>query len=236
MKIGPYIGNSWDALLRDEFQKPYYQKLRHFLAEEYGSRTVYPPPEKIFRALSLTAYEDVKVVILGQDPYHEPGQAEGLCFSVAEGTDRPPSLLNIFREIKDETGLEIPPSGESSLLSWAEQGVLLLNTCLTVREHQANSHRGKGWEILTDRIIEILSARPQAMVFILWGRNARMKKKLIDPRHLILEGAHPSPLSAYNGFFGGNYFVRANAFLTEQGRKPINWDISKIEKGKTHVG
>jgi len=223
------IGNSWDALLADQFESEYYQKLRAFLIKEYREHTVYPAMENIFSALKMTAYEDVRVVILGQDPYHEPGQAHGMAFSVMPGVQQPPSLVNIFKEIRDDLGIPMPDKNNGYLVPWARQGVLLLNTSLTVREHQAGSHRGKGWEILTDRIIELLSERGEPMVFILWGRNARSKVPLIDlSKHMVLEGPHPSPLSAYSGFFGGKYFSKANAFLEANGRTPIDWSLPEI--------
>ncbi len=218
------IGNEWDALLADEFKKDYYLKLRQFLISEYNSRRIFPPMNDIFNALRYTSYSDVKAVIIGQDPYHEIGQAHGLCFSVKEGVEPPPSLVNIFKEIHDELGIEPPKSGE--LTKWAKSGVLLLNATLTVREGQANSHKGMGWEILTDRIIELLNEREQPIVFLLWGRNARDKARLItNRRHLILQCAHPSPLSAYNGFFGCGHFKRANEFLKENGIEPIDWKL-----------
>ncbi len=218
------IGNEWDALLADEFKKDYYLKLRQFLISEYNSRRIFPPMNDIFNALRYTSYSDVKAVIIGQDPYHEIGQAHGLCFSVKEGVQPPPSLVNIFKEIHDELGIEPPKSGE--LTKWAKSGVLLLNATLTVREGYANSHKGMGWEILTDRIIELLNEREQPIVFLLWGRNARDKARLItNRRHLILQCAHPSPLSAYNGFFGCGHFKRANEFLQENGIEPIDWRL-----------
>ncbi len=221
-----HIGNSWDDLLKDEFQKDYYLKLRQFLIGEYKNHTVYPDMHDIFNALVNTPYEDVKVVILGQDPYHEPGQAHGMCFSVKPGVKTPPSLVNIYKELKDDLGIE--PHSDGYLMKWAEQGVLLMNTCLTVREHQANSHRNKGWEILTDKIIELLNQREKPMVFILWGANAKSKIPLITGKqHLILTGAHPSPLSAYNGFFGGRYFSRANEFLVSTGQEPVDWNLDR---------
>ena len=216
------IGNSWDELLEGEFKKDYYLELRKFLKYEYSHYTVYPSMHDIFNALKYTPFEKVKAVVLGQDPYHGPGQAHGLCFSVQKGIQKPPSLVNIFKEINSETGAAIPKDGW--LVPWAEQGVLLLNTVLTVREACANSHKGKGWEKLTDRIIELLNDRPEPMVFILWGANARAKKMLItNPSHLILESAHPSPLSAFNGFFGNGHFVKANDFLIENQQSPVNW-------------
>lgn len=219
------IGNEWDALLADEFKKDYYLQLRQFLISEYNSRTIYPPMNDIFNALRYTSYSDVKAVILGQDPYHGAGQAHGLCFSVKKGTPPPPSLQNIYKEINTELCLPIPNHGE--LTEWAKSGVLLMNTVLTVREGQANSHRGHGWEIFTDKVIELLNKREQPIVFLLWGGNARSKAKLItNPKHLILQCAHPSPLSAYNGFFGCGHFIKANEFLKSQGIEPINWGLS----------
>lgn len=218
------IGNEWDELLAEEFKKDYYLQLRRFLISEYNSRTIYPPMNDIFNALKATSYSDVKAVILGQDPYHGAGQAHGMCFSVKKGTPPPPSLQNIFKEIQSELGLPIPPHGE--LTAWAQSGVLLLNTVLTVREGMANSHRGHGWEILTDRIIELLNERETPIVFLLWGGNARAKAKLINnPKHLVLQCAHPSPLSAHNGFFGCGHFIKANEFLQSNGIEPINWRI-----------
>ena len=218
------IGNEWDALLADEFKKDYYLQLRQFLIAEYNSRVIYPPMHDIFNALKNTSYSDVKAVILGQDPYHGAGQAHGMCFSVKRGTPPPPSLQNIFKEINAELGLPIPPHGE--LTAWAQSGVLLLNTSLTVREGQPNSHRGQGWEIFTDRVIELLNERDTPIVFLLWGGTARAKKKIItNPKHLILECAHPSPLSAHNGFFGCGHFVKANEFLQNNGIEPIDWRI-----------
>lgn len=218
------LGNNWDILLRDEFQKDYYINLRKFLVSEYKTQTIYPDMNNIFNSLKLTDYKDVKVVILGQDPYHEPGQAHGLCFSVKKGVQPPPSLQNIYKEIHAELGLPIPTYGE--LTDWAKQGVLLMNTVLTVRRGQANSHKGMGWEIFTDNVIKLLNARPEPIVFLLWGRNARDKAKLItNPVHLVLESAHPSPLSAYNGFFGNGHFKKANDFLRKQYGQEINWEI-----------
>ena len=218
------IGNDWDEVLRGEFEKEYYRKLRGFLIDEYRSREIYPSMYDIFNALKYTPYSDVKAVILGQDPYHEPGQAHGLCFSVQKGVKVPPSLVNIYKEMEMDLGLRPPAHG--CLTDWARQGVLLLNTVLTVRRGQANSHKGKGWEIFTDRVIELLNMREKPMVFILWGANAKAKRALItNPAHLILTGAHPSPLSAYNGFWGGRYFSRTNAFLTEHGQEAIDWEI-----------
>ena len=216
------IGNDWDEILAGEFDKEYYLKLRRFLIEEYRTQTVYPDMYDIFNALKFTPYSKVKAVILGQDSYHQPGEAHGLCFSVKKGVKVPPSLRNIYIELRDDTG--IMPPGHGCLEDWARNGVLLLNTALTVRRSQPNSHRGKGWETFTDHVIEHLNRREEPMVFILWGNNARAKKELItNPAHLVLEGAHPSPFAAHKGFFGGRYFTRANAFLKE----PIDWRISE---------
>lgn len=218
------IGNDWDEVLTGEFDKPYYRELRNFLKAEYSGFTIYPDMYDIFNALSLTAYKDVKVLILGQDPYHEPNQAHGLAFSVKEGVDIPPSLRNIYKELSTDLGLTIPNSGD--LTKWAQQGVLLLNTSLTVRRGQANSHRGKGWEIFTDRVIELLNEREKPIVFMLWGANAKSKIPLIDAsRHLILSAPHPSPLSAYSGFFGCRHFSKCNFFLEKVGEEPIDWQI-----------
>lgn len=218
------IGNEWDKVLDGEFDKEYYRNLRQFLIREYKEQVVYPGMNDIFNALKATSYEDVKAVILGQDPYHEEGQAHGMAFSVLPGIKTPPSLVNIYKEIKDDLGYDIPNHGY--LKEWADQGVLLLNTSLTVRAHKAGSHRGKGWEIFTDRVIELLNEREKPIVFILWGNNAKSKEKLItNPRHLVLKGAHPSPLSAYNGFYGGKYFSKTNDFLKSQGENPIDWHI-----------
>ncbi|MGN1114718.1 MAG: uracil-DNA glycosylase [Oscillospiraceae bacterium] len=219
-----HIGNSWDALLADEFKKDYYLKLREFLKYEYSHYTIYPDMYDIFNSLKYTAYEDVRAVILGQDPYHEPGQAHGLCFSVKKGVKPPPSLQNIFKEMKSDLGLEPPSSGE--LTPWTQQGVLLMNTVLTVRRGQANSHKGKGWEQLTDAVIKKLNERDKPIAFILWGGNARAKKPLItNPIHKVFEAAHPSPLSAYNGFFGCRHFSKVNEFLVQNGMEPINWAL-----------
>ena len=215
--------NDWDKLLESEFKKDYYLRLREFLKTEYFSRPVYPPMNDIFNALKYTSCNDTRVVILGQDPYHGKGQAHGLCFSVKEGTPPPPSLKNIFKELYNELGIPEPPTGE--LIGWARQGVLLLNTTLTVREASPQSHKGRGWEILTDKIIEIINQKNSPVVFMLWGANARAKKSLItNKNHLILECAHPSPLSAYNGFFGCGHFIKANEFLLKNGEKKINWE------------
>ena len=218
------FNNSWDILLKHEFGKPYYLNLRKFLVQEYKSQTIYPHMNDIFNALKYTDYKDVKVVILGQDPYHQPNQAHGLCFSVKKGVNPPPSLQNMYKEIYAEYGFPIPQHGE--LTYWAEQGVLMMNTVLTVRESQPNSHKGMGWEIFTDNVISLLNRRPEPMVFLLWGANARAKKKIItNPNHLVLESAHPSPLSAYNGFFGNGHFKKANEFLKSNGLSEIDWQI-----------
>ena len=206
------IGNDWDTVLDGEFDKEYYQKIREFLKKEYFGTTVFPPMHDIFNALRYTPYGNTKVVILGQDPYHEVGQAHGLSFSVKKGIKVPPSLVNIYKELKTDIGMDIPAHGE--LTSWAKQGVLLLNATLTVREHQANSHASIGWSIFTDEVIKKLDQSDSPMVFILWGGNARSKKKYItNKNHIVIESAHPSPLSAYNGFFGSKPFSKANAFL-----------------------
>ena len=218
------IGNEWDALLESEFTSEYYMRLRAFLKEEYRTHTIFPPMWDIFNALKMTSYSDVRVVILGQDPYHGAGQAHGLCFSVKEGVKPPPSLINIYKEIRDDTGIEIS-NDSGDLTKWAQNGVLLLNTVLTVREGQAASHRGRGWEILTDKIISLLGERDTPIVFMLWGRPAREKARLIKGKHhLILECAHPSPLSAYNGFFGCRHFSKARAFLNQYGMD-IDWSL-----------
>ena len=220
------IGNDWDDVLAGEFDKEYYRKLKAFLISEYRSGTVYPDMNDIFNALKYTPYSRVRAVILGQDPYHEPGQAHGMAFSVKPGVEQPPSLVNIFKELQEDLGIPRPPKDNGYLVPWAEQGVLLLNTVLTVRAHEANSHQNKGWEIFTDRVIELLNEREQPMVFILWGGKAKTKEALItNSRHLVLTGAHPSPLSAYNGFFGGMYFSRTNEFLSEHGEGEIDWAI-----------
>lgn len=216
------ITEEWDEILKEEFASESYLRLREFLKREYSSRTIYPSMFDIFNSMKKTAFKDVKAVILGQDPYHEKGQAMGLSFSVPAGVEKPPSLVNIFKELHSETGMEIPASGD--LTGWANQGVLLLNAVLTVREHAANSHKGKGWEEFTDSVIKKISDGRENVVFLLWGGNARSKKPLIDgAKHLILECAHPSPLSAYNGFFGCGHFIKANEYLIKHGKTPIEW-------------
>lgn len=219
-----HIGNDWDEILAEEFEKEYFLNLRDFLKKEYEEQTIYPPKEDIFNALRYSSYENTKVVIFGQDPYHEPNQAHGLCFSVNKGVQIPPSLVNIYKEIENDLGITPPDHGY--LEKWAKQGVLLLNNVLTVRKGQANSHRGKGWEEFTDSVARHLNERKTPMVFILWGSNARSKETLItNKNHMIIAGPHPSPLSAYRGFFGGGYFSKANRFLQITGQKPIDWDL-----------
>ncbi|MGD9998684.1 MAG: uracil-DNA glycosylase [Ilumatobacteraceae bacterium] len=214
----------WNPLLRGEFAKPYWQQLQQFVADERQRRPVYPAADEVFQALHLTSFADTRVVILGQDPYHGTGQAHGLCFSVRHGVQPPPSLVNIFRELHDDLGIDPPHHG--NLEAWARQGVLLLNTCLTVRAGQAGSHHGKGWEAFTDEVLRVVDAKPQRVVFILWGSPARKKKALIHgPQHVVIESAHPSPLSAHNGFFGSRPFSRTNAALVEAGLPPIDWRL-----------
>lgn len=222
------IGNDWDTILEKEFEKDYYKNLRIFLNNEYSNQTIFPPAKDIYNALRITPYNEVKVLILGQDPYHEENQAHGLAFSVNKGIQIPPSLLNIYKELNSDLNTYIPDNGY--LIKWAKQGVLLLNTVLTVEAHKANSHKGKGWEILTDAIILSLNNK-EHMVYILWGRNARNKTKLItNPNHLILESAHPSPLSAYNGFFGSKPFSKTNEYLIKNNLSPIDWQIENIRE------
>ena len=221
------INNDWDELLKEEFKKDYYLNLRSFLIDEYNKNEVFPNKKNIFEALKHTSYKDTKVVILGQDPYHGENQAHGLAFSVQPLVKIPPSLLNIYKELKDDVGCYIPNNGY--LMPWADQGVLLLNTALTVRAHEANSHKGKGWEIFTDEIIKLLNKRLDPVIFVLWGSNARKKKEYIDKsRHYILESPHPSPLSARRGFFGCKHFSKINEILIRLGKLPINWQISNL--------
>lgn len=221
-----HFGNEWDEIMAGEFDLPYYKQLREFLKQEYFTKEIYPDMNNIFNAMKHASYSDIKAVILGQDPYHEPGQAHGLCFSVQKGCPIPPSLQNIYKELNADLG--IPPAPHGELYKWADNGVLLLNTVLTVRRGQANSHKGKGWEIFTDDVIKKLNEREKPMVFLLWGANARSKKQFItNPNHLVLEAAHPSPLSAYNGFFGCRHFSKANAYLAQHGETPIDWDLTK---------
>lgn len=221
------IQNKWLSVLGEEFKKEYYAKLYEFVKTEYNTHKVFPPADDIFNAFHLTDYDKVKVVIIGQDPYHNDGQAHGLCFSVKPGVEAPPSLVNIYQELHDDLGCYIPNNGY--LIKWAKQGVLMLNTVLTVRAHEANSHRGKGWEIFTDAAIKALNKQDNPMVFILWGKPAQMKKSMLNnPNHLILEAPHPSPLSSYRGFFGSKPFSKTNAFLVEHGLDPIDWQIENL--------
>lgn len=218
------ISNDWKDALSEEFSKDYYKELYSFIVEEYRTKKIFPPSGDIFNAFHLTPLEKVKVVILGQDPYHNDGQAQGLCFSVQKGVEIPPSLVNIYKELQDDMGCEIP--GHGDLHSWAEQGVLLLNTVLTVRAHQAMSHRGVGWEAFTDAAIRKLNEVDRPIVYILWGKPAQEKAKMLNnPKHLVLKAPHPSPLSAYRGFFGSKPFSTTNAFLEKNGMKPIDWQI-----------
>lgn len=219
-----HLGNDWDGILADEFEKDYYKELRGFLKREYSTQTVYPHMNDIFSALKASSFEKTKVVIIGQDPYHGPGQAHGMCFSVKRGVEPPPSLKNIFKELSADVGFKTPNHGE--LISWAEQGVLLLNTVLTVRAGSPNSHKGKGWELFTDRVISELNRKKTPVVFLLWGANAKNKAKIItNPIHKKLETVHPSPLSAYGGFFGCGHFSKCNKILENSGQEPINWQI-----------
>lgn len=221
------FNNNWDSILAEELKKDYYLRLREFLKAEYSTRTIYPPMEDIYNALKITDYNDVKAVILGQDPYHGEGEAHGLAFSVKKGVKIPPSLLNIYKELHNSLGCYIPNNGY--LEKWARQGVLLLNTALTVRKDIANSHSGKGWELLTDFIIKELNKREKPMVFMLWGNNAKSKAWFIDSnKHLVLTSVHPSPLSASRGFFGCNHFKKANDFLVKNGQTAIDWQIENI--------
>lgn len=216
------IEQSWKEKLADEFEKEYFIQLTNFIREEYRTKTIYPPGPLIFNAFEQCPFEEVKVVILGQDPYHEPRQAHGLCFSVQDGVPFPPSLINIFKEIKDDLGIAIPQTG--NLTRWAKQGVLLLNATLTVRAHQAGSHQHKGWETFTDAVIHRLAEQRDRIVYILWGSYAQKKGAFIDPnRNLILKSPHPSPLSAHRGFFGNKHFSKANDYLIASGQTPINW-------------
>lgn len=221
------LKNDWNELLKDEFSKDYYLSLREFLKNEYTTKIIYPDKYDIFNALHYTSYKDVKVVILGQDPYHGPNQAHGLSFSVSPGVKIPPSLLNIYKELNSDLGCYIPNNGY--LKKWADQGVLLLNTSLTVRAGEANSHKNKGWEIFTNKIISLINEKTDPVVFLLWGNNAINKKKLItNKQHLILSSAHPSPLSASRGFFGSKPFSKINKFLVSVNKAPIDWQIENI--------
>ena len=218
------LGNDWNGILMPEFEKDYYQSMRKVLAAEYKSRVIYPHMNDIFNAFRLTPYNGVKAVILGQDPYHGAGQAHGLSFSVRQPVTKPPSLVNIFKELEDDTGIKPPDHGD--LTAWAKDGVLLLNTVLTVREAQPNSHAAIGWQTFTDNVIKFLNDREKTIVFILWGRNAKTKEAFItNPKHKKLTAAHPSPLSAYNGFFGCKHFSKCNTLLEINGVKPVNWRI-----------
>lgn len=219
-----HIGNDWDEILKNEWQKPYYLKLREFLKSEYARHTVYPKAENIFNALKYTSFADTRCVIIGQDPYHGPSQAHGLCFSVEKGTALPPSLVNIFKEYQDDLGFPAPHSG--NLTKWAQNGVLLLNTVLTVRRASPLSHQGQGWEILTDEIIKKLDRKKEPVVFLLWGSPAQRKANIItNPIHLKLATVHPSPLSAYRGFFGCRHFSKTNEFLRQNSLKEIDWRL-----------
>ncbi|MBR4671713.1 MAG: uracil-DNA glycosylase [Bacilli bacterium] len=221
------IGNDWDLLLKDEYNKDYFKKLQKFVIEEYKTKTVYPKMSEIFNAFTKTSYENVKVVIIGQDPYHGENEAEGLSFSVKVGIQKPPSLINIFSELKSDLGIDPPNHG--SLVSWAKEGVLLLNATLTVVKDTPKSHSNKGWETFTDEVIRLINKKEQPVVFILWGSDARSKKYLINnKKHLIIESAHPSPLSAYRGFFGSKPFSKTNDFLIKNNIKPIDWKIKDI--------
>ena len=223
----PPLSGSWAEALKGEFKKPYYKQLFQVVGEEYRTRQIFPAPDDLFNAFHFTPLDQVKVVILGQDPYHNDGQAHGLCFSVKPDVDIPPSLANIYQELEDDLGCYIPNNGY--LEKWARQGVLLLNTVLTVRAHQANSHRGIGWEEFTDAAIRVLDEQDRPMVFILWGRPAQTKKAMLhNPKHLILEAPHPSPLSAYRGFFGSRPFSQTNAFLEKHNIAPIDWQIENV--------
>lgn len=221
------FGNDWDDILKEEMEQPYFQELMSWLDEEYKEHTVYPPRDLLFQALRLTPYHEVKAVILGQDPYHGAGQAEGLSFSVQPGVKVPPSLRNIYIELKEDMGVPTPSHG--SLVSWGKHGVLLLNTALTVREGKPASHRGKGWERFTDTIIRLLNEREQPMVFLLWGNHAAEKEVLINTEHhLVIRSAHPSPFAARKGFFGSRPFSRTNTFLQEHGQQPVDWTIPEL--------
>lgn len=221
------IDNDWLEVIGDEFKKPYYAELYNFVKNEYNNYRIYPNADDIFNAFHFTPLSKVKVVILGQDPYHNVGQAHGLCFSVKPDVEVPPSLVNIYQELHDDLGCKIPNNGY--LEKWARQGILMLNTVLTVRAHQAGSHQGKGWEEFTDAVIEAVNAQDRPIIFILWGKPAQMKKKMLtNPKHLILEAPHPSPLSAFRGFFGSKPFSQTNAFLEENGLEPIDWQIEDV--------
>ena len=218
------INKTWDEFLNNEFKQDYFLKISEFLKSEYSEKTIFPPKKEVFASFYFTDLDKVKVVILGQDPYHEVNQACGMCFAVKPGIELPKSLINIYREIEDDLGIKMSKNGY--LLKWAQQGVLLLNTVLTVEEHKANSHKDCGWQIFTDHVIEYLDKQDQPIVFLLWGNNARQKEALLtNPKHLVLKAAHPSPLSAYNGFFGCKHFSQTNQFLIDNGVTPIDWSI-----------
>jgi uracil-DNA glycosylase len=224
-QVNPQIEDSWKEVLIHEFSKPYFAELKSFLMLEKGRHKVYPPGHLIFNAFNTTPFHAVKVVILGQDPYHGPGQAHGLCFSVPEGVEKPPSLVNIFKELNSDLGIKVPDHG--NLSKWAEQGVLLLNATLTVRANQAGSHQKKGWEVFTDKVIELLAKELDSLVFILWGNYAQAKAIMIDSgKHLVLKAVHPSPLSASRGFFGSRPFSQTNSFLISKGKTPIDWNTN----------
>ncbi len=228
-KVNPQIDETWKLVLKDEFESEYFGLLKQFLIEEKKKYRIYPQGKDIFTAFNLTPYDKIKVVILGQDPYHGENQAHGLCFSVTDGIKLPPSLVNIYKEIEDDLGLKMERRG--NLTAWAAQGVFLLNATLTVRASQAGSHQKKGWEIFTDSVIKNISDKKEGIVFILWGNYAQAKIPLIDEsKHFILKAAHPSPLSAYNGFFGCKHFSQTNKLLIQQGKTPINWEIP-VQKG-----
>lgn len=224
----PIISNDWKDVLKEEFQAEYYEKLRTFVKNEYKEKTIYPPADEIFNAFHFTPFNKVKCLILGQDPYHNVNQAHGLCFSVKLSQETiPPSLVNIYKELQEDVGCYIPNNGY--LKKWADQGVLMLNTVLTVRAHQPNSHQGMGWELFTDAVIKAVNQSQNPIVYMLWGAPAQKKNKMLNnPKHLVLQAPHPSPLSAYRGFFGCKHFSKANEFLIENGLEPIDWQIENI--------
>jgi uracil-DNA glycosylase len=223
-KVSPRIGEDWKALLQEEFEAPYFEGLKDLLKKEKKEHTVYPPGDRIFAAFDHTSFSDVRVVILGQDPYHGPGQANGLCFSVFDGVQHPPSLVNILKELESDLGIPYPHSGDLS--KWARQGVLLLNATLTVRKGEAGSHRGQGWERFTDAVVRKLSEEKSGLVFLLWGRQAQQKGEVVDPfEHHVLKAPHPSPFSAHKGFFGCRHFSKTNEILKEEGHEPIDWRL-----------
>ncbi|MGY9075166.1 MAG: uracil-DNA glycosylase [Acidimicrobiales bacterium] len=218
------VATDWNPILRQEFDKPYWSELQGFVQHERRAFEIFPPDDAVFAALRLTPYAETKVLILGQDPYHGPGQAHGLCFSVRRGVKVPPSLRNVYKELEADLGM--PPPDHGNLDAWARQGVLLLNAVLTVRAHEAASHRNQGWETFTDEVIRVVNLKPERIVFVLWGAYARKKKQLIDlTKHVVVESAHPSPLSAHNGFLGSRPFSQTNAALVEGGRAPVDWSL-----------